>query len=454
MIEITLLVGMIIAAFGAVAIYTFIGFIPGTDETSVLLPISLALVLTGVHPIIILTFFIASIVTLNLTNAMPTALVGLPGGVMSSPMIEHAIDVKNRGYSANIIQKMASASALGVVIAVPTSLILANLLIPLAENITQYAPYLFVTGAVFLALTSKHRILSLFSIIPLAIVFQSLRHLYWGLGVVPLNVNVTISFFLGITIGPLLISLFQLLNHQILLTVEVKDKKNISIPSDATRNKSFNPFKILTKEERKNASLPALIVNVLFVLSPVGLTILIGESIGRRKSDKFERSTTTMITMSAIIQATYISGIVIPLFALGIPLSPVSIGPGAALFNAPPVFTPENNIHHLLTRFEFSLAVILGALIAVTVSYILISRYAKPITLFILKRIPHEAVLGVFVAFIILLAYMDAGFINIFGVLLVGIVSGTLNKMGVNYGVQFMSLYAAPTIINFLIGVF
>lgn len=454
MIELTLLLGMVIAALGAVTIYTFIGFIPGTDETSVLLPISLALVLTGLHPMIILTFFIASIVTLNLTNTMPTALVGLPGGVMSSPMIEYAVDVKNRGYSANIIQKMAASSAIGVIISVPVSLLLASLLIPFAENIRIYAPYLFVFGAIFLALTSKHKSLSLLAILPLAIVFQSLRHLYWGLGVVPQDVNITISFFLGITIGPLLVSLFQLLNKQIVKTLEVSDKKTITIPSDSTKQKTLNPFKLLTKEERKNASIPAIIVNILFVLSPVGLTILIGESIGRRQKDTFKRSTITMTSMSAIIQATYLSGIIIPLFALGIPLSPVAIGPGAALFNAPPVFTPENNIHHLLTKFEFSFAVILGAVIAVVISYILITRYARPITVFILNRIPHEAVLGVFVAFIILLAFMDAGFINIFGVLLVGIVSGTFNKMGVNYGVQFMSLYAAPTLINFLIGVF
>jgi hypothetical protein len=29
-------------------------------------------------------------------------------------------------------------------------------------------------------------------------------------------------------------------------------------------------------------------------------------------------------------------------------------------------------------------------------------------------------------------------------VLLVGLTCGTLNRLGVNYGVQFMSLYAAP----------
>jgi len=71
-----------------------------------------------------------------------------------------------------------------------------------------------------------------------------------------------------------------------------------------------------------------------------------------------------------------------------------------------------------------------------------------------MRYIPHEAVLGLFIAFIVLLAYTDAGLINIFGVLLIGLVSGTLNRMGVNYGVQFMSLYAAPKVVAILAGGF
>ena len=42
------------------------------------------------------------------------------------------------------------------------------------------------------------------------------------------------------------------------------------------------------------------------------------------------------------------------------------------------------------------------------------------ITYFVMRRIPHEAVLALFVAFVLLLAYIDAGIPNIFGVLLIG----------------------------------
>lgn len=47
-----------------------------------------------------------------------------------------------------------------------------------------------------------------------------------------------------------------------------------------------------------------------------------------------------------------------------------------------------------------------------------------------------------------MLAFMDAGWINIFGVILVALVSGLLFRNGVNYGVMFMVLYAAPWLLG------
>ncbi|MGB6178863.1 tripartite tricarboxylate transporter permease [Carnobacterium sp.] len=446
--DILLFSQMVVASLSAFLLYTFIGFIPGTDETSVLVPVSLALVLAGTPPIIILTFFISAIITLNLTNAMPTALVGLPGGVLSSPMIEHALFLKNRGLSAVTIKKMAAGSLIGTVISIPISLVVANLLAPYGTIIQPYAPLLFVIGAIFLSLIGKNKILALLSIIPLALLFQSLRYLYWGLEVVPKETNITTSFFLGITIGPLIISLFSLLTKEGQESMLTNQPKYITLSEKQTSKQTLNPLKILSKSEIKSASFAALVSNFFFVLSPVGLIILFGGAVGNRKKDLVEKATTSITTMSALAQSTYLSGIIIPLIALGIPLSPTSIGPGNALFNAPPVFTVDNNLHHILSRSEFIWAILVGAVIASCLSYFVINRYAEVISRFVLTRIPHEAVLGLFISFILLLAYMDAGLINIFGVLLIGIVCGSLNKMGVNYGIQFMTLYAAPWIIE------
>lgn len=449
--DIMVLIQMILMALLAVLVYTIIGFIPGTDETSVLMPITLAIILAGVNYMAVLSFFISAIVTLNLTNAMPTALVGLPGGVMSSPMMEHSLKLKNAGKSAEIIKKMAVGSLIGVVISIPLSLILASVLAPFGVYIKDVAPLLLLFGAIFLSLISKHKILSLLSIIPLAILFMSLRHLYWGIGIVDKGVNITTSFFLGITIGPLIVSLFNLLNKDNLAKVKVDNYKEIEIPDDSNLSKTLNPFKILNKSEIKNASIGALISSFLFVLSPVGLTILLGESLSNKIKESSERASNAIVTMSALAQSTYLSGIIIPLIAIGIPLSPTSIGPGGALFNAPPIFSLDNNLYHILTFNQFVVAIIIGSAVAVSITYIIINKFAKPISLFVLRKIPHEAILGLFISFIFLLAYMDAGLINIFGVLLIGITSGSLNKLGVNYGVQFMTLYAAPLIIDLLL---
>jgi len=215
---------------------------------------------------------------------------------------------------------------------------LANILAPYAEKIKTFAPLLFFLGAIFLSLIGKNKILSILSIMPLALLFMGLRHLYWGIGIVPRDVNITTSFFLGITIGPLIVSLFTLLNKTKRQSMVTEDYKKIEIPSEARGSTTLNPFKILTKEEMRNASISALIANFLFVLSPVGLTIIFGEAVANRVKDPVNKATTAITTMSALGQATYLSGIIIPLIAIGLPLSPTAIGPGGALFNAPPCF--------------------------------------------------------------------------------------------------------------------
>lgn len=447
--NVELIIPMVLIALFAVVLYTIIGFIPGTDETSVLLPVTLALALLGFQPILILTFFIAAIVTLNLTNLMPTALVGLPGGVLSSPMIEHSLKVKSQGQSAIVIKKMAAAAVIGVLVSIPSSFILAQIITPFAKVIQPYGQLLFVFGALFMAMLSKNKILSLISILPLAILFMSLRYLYWGVGIVPEGSNITTSFFLGITIGPLIVSLLALLNKQKRQEMVVSDYKTIVLTKDQNKQ-SLNPFKLLTKQEGKSALFMSLVSNFLFVLSPVGLILLLGESVMKRVDNDSEKPVIAMTTMSALAQSTYLSGIIIPLFALGVPLSPTAIGPGNALFNAPPAYGLENNLHYQLSTPEFIVATLVGATIAMVLSYLLIHRYAFTITHFVMNKIPHEAVLSIFVSFIVLLAFMDAGLMNVFGVLLIGIASGSLNKLGVNYGVQFMTLYASPLLISWL----
>jgi hypothetical protein len=81
---------------------------------------------------------------------------------------------------------------------------------------------------------------------------------------------------------------------------------------------------------------------------------------------------------------------------------------------------------------------------------VLAVRYSFRLTALVTRYVPHEAVLALFIVFVLLLAYLDAGLVNVFAVLLVGLTCGTLNRLGVNFGVQFMSLYAAPWFVAHL----
>jgi hypothetical protein len=152
--------------------------------------------------------------------------------------------------------------------------------------------------------------------------------------------------------------------------------------------------------------------------------------------------------MEALAQSTYISGTLIPLIALGIPLSPMAIGPANPLFNAPPLLTLDHNLHHILSTSEIVLATLIGGFIACTLTFYIAVKYAKEISRFVFKRIPHEAIIGLFISLVILLAYMDGGWINVAGVMVLGMFSGLVYRMGVNYGVLFMALYSAPWLIG------
>ena len=442
---------MLAAVLAAVVLYTFIGFIPGTDETSVLAPVTLAVVLAGAPPQVVLAFFIAAIVTLNLMNGIPTALVGLPGGVMSAPLMEHSLLLRGKGLASDTIRKMAVGSAIGTLISIPLSFALAGLLAPIADPIKNRAPIILAAGAVLLALLGKSRILALVAIIPMALMFEALPALYRTAGIIPEDKKISISFFLGITVGPMLITLLELLNAKRRAELPHGDRTKTALLRSGFTSQALMPGKLISPSEGLWSTLMAAASTPLFVLSPVGLTFLLGEaSVADQKNDPVRRSQRAVTVMSALTHSTYLAGVIIPLVALGIPISGVSAGPAGPLFNAPPVYDLTDNLHHKLQMPGFIAAVTVGALISVAITYVIAVRWSSQITYFVMRRIPHEAVLALFVAFILLLAYIDAGIPNIFGVLLIGVVCGALNRLGVNYGVQFMTLYAAPGIVKAL----
>ncbi len=450
--DFTLILQMIVAAFIGAAMFTIIGVAPGTDETATTAPVTLVLVLSGLHPVVILSFFMSAIVASKLTDSIPVALAGIPGGVMATPQVEHAMVLKRYGLSEISIRKMASGSVVGTLVSVPVSLLMAQALIPFATVIKEYGEPLFFIGTIFLALMSKNRWLSLVSIIPFALLIEGLRYLYWGIGAVPKGTNVFTSFFLGITIGPVVLSLVELLNKDKRSSLKRFEKKTIIFKKMENNDNVLNPFKILTKKEAGLSALASLIGSLTFILSPVGLTTFLGELFSSRMKDPVKKASLAIACMDALANATYVSGVLIPLIALGIPLSPMAIGPANPLFNAPPVYTLKNNMHDLLSYSDFVWATIIGTFMALMITFTITIKYSRQICTFVFTRIPHEAMLGLFFGLVLLLAYIDAGWINVGGVLLIGIVAGTFYRLGIHYGVQFMILYSAPWIVSKLVG--
>lgn len=446
--SISLIIQMAAVSGIAALLYTVIGAAPGADETATIAPVTLVLVLAGVQPPVVLAFFISAIVACKLIDAVPVSVAGIPAGVMSTPMVEHALVLKKHGLTHISIQKIASGAIVGTVISIPVSLFLANVLMPVAPIIKEYGNVVFFIGAILLALMSKQKWISLAAILPFALLIQGLRFLYWEVGAVPKGTNVSTSFFLAITIGPVIITLFELLNKEKRTAMKSHAYKEIHIKNEESTSAFPSPLRVLTKKEIGFSALASLIGCFTFILSPVGLTTFFGELFASRTKDKVKKASLAVSCMEALAQSTYIAGTLIPLIALGIPLSPVAIGPANPLFVAEPVFTLENNMHHLLTMKEYIGATVIGAGIGACFTYFVAVKYSRLIATFVFKKIPHEALLGLFVSLVMLLAYMDGGVANIGGVLLIGLVSGTLYRLGVNYGVLFMILYSAPWIVQ------
>lgn len=439
-----LLLGMVIAALAGTVLYTILGIIPGTDETAVIAPVTLALVLLGIEPIFVFTFFMAAIIAHKVTDSVPVAVAGIPGGVMAAPMVEHAVQFKKHGQADLSIRKMASGSVIGTLVAVPISFLFAWVLMPVADWVQNYSGPLFFFGAILLALLAKNRLVSLVAIIPFMLLVQGLRHLYWATGVVPEGRNVFTPFFLGITIGPVIITLLELMNKDKRERMNRFPQRIISLTKQKRKMRMPNPFTILTIKETILSGLASLIGSITFILSAVGTTTLIGELFSNFEKDRLKKSSLAIACMEALANATYISGILIPLIAFGIPFSSVSLGPGLPLFQAPPVFDENYNMHHALTIQEIFISTLVGAGIALFITYYLVVKYSREISAFVFKWIPHEAIIGLFVGLVFLLGYIDAGWINIAGVLLVSIVAGSLHRLGVSFGVLFMALYSAP----------
>ena len=82
-------IAILMGVVGAIT-FTLIGIVSGTDETATLAPLTLVVILLGVEPIGVFTFFLAGCISKHMTHAIPTMLLGIPGDTMAVPILEDA----------------------------------------------------------------------------------------------------------------------------------------------------------------------------------------------------------------------------------------------------------------------------------------------------------------------------------------------------------------------------
>src|SRR5699024_6346481 len=191
----------------AAVLFTGIGLISGTDETAIVAPLALLVILIGVPPAGVIAFFLAAIISKHISHAVPTTLLGIPGDTTAVPMLREAQLLRSLGIPHIALQKAISGGVLSVIIAIPLSIIFALVLTPFAEAIGAAAPWIFI-AAVLVAYASKGKLAAVAALIPFVLLIVGLQAFIME----QKEATFTTSFFLGIATGPLIFDLFSALS--------------------------------------------------------------------------------------------------------------------------------------------------------------------------------------------------------------------------------------------------
>lgn len=447
------LIALLFALLGA-AIVTIIGLISGTDETAIMVPITLLVILLGAPPEGVFAFFMAGVLAKHLTHAVPTALLGIPGDTTAVPLIDHANTLRRLGMPHVALRKMISGGVIGAFIALPTAVLLGQFLGQFADFFKSSSGIIFTLAAILIAFFSKGKWASILIIIPFAFFIKALDSVSFAM----LDKHLSITFFLGIAIGPMFCNILMAASSVAKndLARSKPNQYNLAPETKSWKGYFPNPFKILSKRQTIFTSITTFLSSLTFVFSPVGMTSLMGEIVGSRTKGAYKKSTTSLTVMNGVTESTYIAEAIIPLIAFGIPLSPVALGPASPLFNAPPIFTvdPVNNLHTLMSSWDFFIFGLIGISVAALIAYPFAMNYARKASVLVLKYISQEAIVAMFIGLAFLLAYNEAQLLGVVLTFTVATVGGLLNRiLGVGAGVQFMVFYASSWIMLQLFGI-
>ncbi|WP_339249357.1 tripartite tricarboxylate transporter permease [Sporosarcina sp. FSL W8-0480] len=447
-----LLTAILFALIGAI-VFSLIGLISGTDETAIMVPLTLLVILLGAPPVAVFSFFMAAVLAKHLTHAVPTALMGIPGDTTAVPLVDHANTLRRMGMPHVALRKMISGGIIGAFIALPTAVLLGQFLGQFADFFKSSAGIIFTLAAILIAYFSKGRWVSVLMIIPFAFFIKSLDLMSFTL----LDKHLSISFFLGIAVGPMFSDILFATSASAKRSIERSKPKEYHLAPETKAWKGYfpNPLKILSGRQKFFTAITTFISSLTFVFSPVGMTSLMGEIVGSRTKGSYKKSTTSLTVMNGVTESTYIAEAIIPLIAFGIPLSPVALGPASPLFNAPPVFTvdPVNNLHTYMTSWDFFIYGFIGLAVASLIAYPFSMNYARKASVIVMKFVSQEAIVAMFLGLACLLAFHEAQFVGIALTFTVAAVGGLLNRiLGIGAGVQFMVFYASAWIMATLFG--
>lgn len=433
-------------------IFTIIGIIPGTDETATMAPLTLVLVLLGVEPVALLAWFISIAQAIQIAHTIPTSMSALPGSTTAVPMVHYTLLAKQLGIPHVAMRKLAAGSVIGGLISIPVAIIIALLLAPFARYVEPYVGLVFTCGAILIAYMSKAKWGAVLALVPLSFLIQGFQ----SIATETLGHTLFISIFMGITIGPMIAELFSMLIPRLRHQQARESQKSVWLAPELKDNESYfpNPFKLLTKQQRKETVGFAAMSAAGFIFSPVGLVVLLGEVVAGQKKELYDKITSTLAVQDSVSNAAYMGGFIIPLLAFGLPLSGVALGPAAPLFNAPPRFVLQPTIHNLssyLQPWHYIVVGVFAVIIGSMFAYPIAIKKARKWTLMMFKYISHEALIGTFVGLIFMLAFYEAGPLGILVTFSLGLFGGILNnQFDIHTGVQFMAYYASGWIVSML----
>lgn len=432
---------------GGAIIFSAIGLISGTDETATMLPLTLLVVILGAPPAAILTFFLSGAISKHITHSVPTTMLGIPGDTMAIPMIEDANKLRRLGIPHIALQKMAASAIFSAFIAIPIAVLIGSFLATYAETIKTYAPILFVIVAIIIAYFSSGKFSSILLLIPFIVIVIGLKKFTDFY-----NTNLIVCYFLGIAVGPLMLELFRLLSPVTRPSMKLEHENHFTLVTGDNKKSVFNPLKKLDNTQKKWIIPSVVFASMTFVFSPVALTVIFGEFVHAKIKNTYHKLTSALCVKEAVTEATYIAETLIPLIAIGLPLSPVSLGPASPLFVAGDRFVANpstgeiNNLHNMLNHFEFLGFGLLSVMIAAVIAYPFVVKCAPKAAKFVSLKIGHEVIVSAFIGLICLIGLWEGGLIGIFVIITLGLVGGSLGKLGFNSGVQFMGYYTALSI--------